>query len=186
MAVQPHQPLLRGAKVPSLLHLGSQAPPRWAEAAAPVALLFSFPNAQSCFSHPPSRVTTKNISQQISISAPVIWGLTAMAKLIRSKVVSSVNFQRWEHASGSSKEAEPVPAASGMSDSSASLHLLLLVILLLHHLPPLPPSSVSNSSYLMPTPGCQLLYCTTVLFKVLYFSSLRTGMQKLEVKRYLE
>ena len=52
-----------------------------------------------------------------------------------------------------------------------ALHLLLLMILQLYHLPPPLPPPVSNSSCLFT--WCQplyaqLLYCTTVLFKVLY------------------
>ena len=50
------------------------------------------------------------------------------------------------------------------------LRLLLLMILQLYHLlPPLPPP-VSNSSCLFTVPASvgQLLYCATILFKVLY------------------
>ena len=101
-----------------------------------------------------------------------------MVKLTRNKVVSSVNFQRCEYASGSSKEPEPVPSASDVSDISASLHLLLLMILQLHHFRPLLPTPVSNSSYLMPVPGRQLLYCTTVLFIIADWSA-KVGSQEI-------
>ena len=119
LAVQPHQPRLRGERPPLCFTWAPRHPPDGLKPLPQKPSCSASPDAQSCFSHPPSRVTTENICQQVSISAPVTWGLTAMAKLTRSKVVSTVNFQRWEHASGSGKEAEPVPAASGGSDSSA-------------------------------------------------------------------
>ena len=51
-----------------------------------------------------------------------------------------------------------------------ALHLLLLKILQLCHLWPRLPPPVSNSSCLhsMPASVCQLLYCTTIPFKVPY------------------
>ena len=61
---------------------------------------------------------------------------------------------------------------SGVSEIQLALGLLLLMILQLYHLPPPLPPPVSNSYCLFtqcqPAPVCQLLYCTTVLFKVLY------------------
>ena len=67
----------------------------------------------------------------------------------------------------SSRESEPVPSTSGMSEIAVALHLLLLTILQPYHPPLPPPPSVSNSSCLFTR--CQLLdaSCTTVLFKVL-------------------
>ena len=55
--------------------------------------------------------------------------------------------------------------------SQLSLWLLLLTILQLYHPPPPLPPPVSNSSCCspMPAPVCWLLYCATVLFKVLYY-----------------
>ena len=83
-----------------------------------------------------------------------------------------MNFQRWKCVSGSSKEPEHVPSMSGMSEIAAC--------------PPPPidddtsvlPSSTSVpppvGNFLpvqwMPVPVCQLLYCSTVLFKVLYWN----------------
>ena len=58
-------------------------------------------------------------------------------------------------------ESEPVPSTSSVSDTAAL---------------PSPTSSSSPSQYfflpvhLMPAPVCQLLYCTTTLFKALYYS----------------
>ena len=48
----------------------------------------------------------------------------------------------------SSKEPEPVPSASGVSEIAACPHPLLLTILQLCHLPPPLPPPVSNSSCL--------------------------------------
>ena len=48
-----------------------------------------------------------------------------------------------------------------------ALHLLLLTVLQLYCLPP-PPSPPVLTVYSVPAPVCQLLYCTTVLFRVLY------------------
>ena len=81
-----------------------------------------------------------------------------------------VSFQRCERASCSSKEPEPVPSMSGVSEIAACS---------LSHIAddpsalPSPTSSSSSNQSLflpvrsMPAPVCQLLYCTTVLFKVL-------------------
>ena len=80
-------------------------------------------------------------------------------------------FKRCEHASGSRKEPKPVPSTSGMSEiAPLLLRLLLLMILQLYHLPPPLPPPVSNSSCLFTEPASvgQLLYCATILFKVLY------------------
>ena len=80
-----------------------------------------------------------------------------------------VNFQRCKRASGFSKEPEPVPSMSHVSESVvcplspvADPPSALLS-------PTSSPSSSHNSSCLMTQ--CQPLYanCTTVLFKVLYF-----------------
>ena len=67
----------------------------------------------------------------------------------------------------SSKEPEPVPSTSGVSEIAACPHLLLLTILQLYHLPPPLPPPVSNSSCLFT--WCQPLdaSCCTV---PLYFS----------------
>ena len=68
----------------------------------------------------------------------------------------------------SSKESEPV-STSGLSE--IALRLLLLTILQRHHPPPALPPPIGNSSRLFThcqPPVCQLLYRTTVLFKVLY------------------
>ena len=87
------------------------------------------------------------------------------------------NFQRGKHASGPTKEPEPVPSTSGVSE--IALRLLLLTILQLCHVPPPLPPPGSNSSCLFTR--CQPLYasCCTVLpyfsryctvrFKMFYF-----------------
>ena len=56
-----------------------------------------------------------------------------------------------------------IPSMSGVSELQLVLCLLLLTILQLYHLPPPLPPPVSDSL----APVCQLLYRTTVLFKVL-------------------
>ena len=67
----------------------------------------------------------------------------------------------------SSKEPEPVPSTSCVSEIAACPRLLLLMILQPYHLPPPLPPPVSNSSCLFTR--CQPPYarCCTVL---LYFS----------------
>ena len=52
-----------------------------------------------------------------------------------------------------------------------AFHLVLLTILQLYHLPPLPPSSqkLLLSVHSILAPVFQLLYCTIVLFKFLYY-----------------
>lgn len=71
----------------------------------------------------------------------------------------------------SSKEQEPVPSTSVMSEIAPALHLLLLTALQLYHLLPPLPLAIRNSSFLSldASPICQLLDSTTVLFKVLYY-----------------
>ena len=78
-----------------------------------------------------------------------------------------VNFQRCKCASGSSKEPEPVPSMSGVSEIAACPLSPIVMILQLYHLPPPLPLPVSNSSCLFTR--CQPPYasCCTVL---LYFS----------------
>ena len=83
-----------------------------------------------------------------------------------------VNFQRWEHTFGSSKEPEPLPSTSGMVKLQLTLSLLLLTVLWLcrpHSLSPL-----QSVTFLpvrpMPVPVGPLLHCsTTVFFKALYY-----------------
>ena len=71
----------------------------------------------------------------------------------------------------SSKEPEPVPSTSGMSEIAACPPSPIADN---PSARPSPTSSPSSSQQLflpvhsMPAPVCQLLYCTTVLFKVLY------------------
>ena len=73
------------------------------------------------------------------------------------------NFQRREHASGSSKELEAVPSVSGMSD------IVACPLYLIADDPSELPSPVSSSwLFTRCQPVCQLLYYTPVLFKVLY------------------
>ena len=68
----------------------------------------------------------------------------------------------------SSKEPEPVPSTSGMSEISASIsYRYWSFISALSHLLSLL-HSIILSVHSMPTPICQLLYSTTVLFKALY------------------
>ena len=69
-----------------------------------------------------------------------------------------------------SREPEPEPSASGMSDVQQALCLLSLTVLQRYHPPPPlpPPLSVTLlACSSVPAPGCQLLHCTTVLCKVL-------------------
>ena len=79
------------------------------------------------------------------------------------------NFQRWECASGPSKEPELVLSNQVWVKLQLSLHLLLLLILQLYHLPPLLSPPVSNSSCLFT--WCQPLYascCTVLLYLTRY------------------
>ena len=72
----------------------------------------------------------------------------------------------------SSKEPEPVPSTSGVSEFAVSPPSSSAEDISA----PIPSFSPFSSQYLflpvhwMPVSVCQLLYCTTVLFKVLYFS----------------
>ena len=70
----------------------------------------------------------------------------------------------------SSKEPEHVASTSCVMKLQLLLGLLLLMILQRYYLPlPLtPPVDSFLPVHSMPAPVCQLLYCTTVLFKVLY------------------
>ena len=84
--------------------------------------------------------------------------------------VQIMNFQRWKCISGSSKEPEPVPSMSGMSEIAACPPLLLLMRQQLYLLPPSVPPPVGNvlPAHWMPVPPCPPLCCSTVLFKALH------------------
>jgi len=60
------------------------------------------------------------------------------------------NFQRREHASGSSKELQAVPSMSGVSDIAACLYLLLLMILQRYHLQSVTPDCSLDASPCVP------------------------------------
>ena len=67
-----------------------------------------------------------------------------------------------------SKLGTRMPSASGAMTLQPGLRPPLLTLLLPYRLPPPLPSPVSNCSCPLPAPGCQLLDCPAILFKVLY------------------
>ena len=72
----------------------------------------------------------------------------------------------------SSKEPEPVPPTSDVGEMLAlALHLLLLTLLQLYHLPPLSLLQlvILLACSLVADPVCQMLPCTMVVFKVVYY-----------------
>ena len=87
-----------------------------------------------------------------------------------------VNFQRWEHTFGSSKEPEPVPSASGMSETAADPQPPVADGA--SALPPLLPLSPPVSDFSCLFSLCQPLYasCCTVL---LYFPRYSTAWLKM-------
>ena len=86
-----------------------------------------------------------------------------------------------KHASGSSKEPEPVPSTSGMSEIAAC-PLTPLLILQLYHLPPPLPPSVSNSCCLFTQFQPLCVSCCTVLLSFSRYCTVTLKMFCLKMK----
>ena len=133
----------------------------------------------TCYKNPPGHAVQEQVAPQpslIQFESSVSKDEDQEHYLVKTvsplhTILQVANLQRYERACGSIKEPEPVPSMTGVSEIAACPPSPIAND---PSAPPSPTSSLSSSkqlclpAHLMPAPVCQLLYSTTILFKVLY------------------